>query len=181
MRSLSGLFLTLLLSFAAAQDGVTVTTTDALGETVVEVATTDINGIPTTSILTTLLPTGVTTTLTVVDPAGETVVEVVTGDGVGDTGTQTITTLLATTAPVAPPVGPVGQPGDTPDAAGAVTPYTYTTTDAAGDTIAATVLDYSAYTASYATQIPANNANANGNSNDALQRSPGWWGLGLSV
>ncbi|KAJ7454857.1 hypothetical protein FB451DRAFT_656900 [Mycena latifolia] len=192
----AGLFLALLLSFAAAQDN-TLTTQDANGQTIVEVTTTDLNGLPSTTIISTILPTGVTTTLTTTDNLGETVVEIVTGDGLGDSFTQVIQTLTTTTPVTTPVVGPVGQPGATPDTAGALTPYTYTTTNANGDTTAvvatftpsfattimpsatfkATVLDYSVYTASYATAQAADTSNSNG----ALQQRAGWWGLGLSA
>ncbi|KAJ7747348.1 hypothetical protein B0H16DRAFT_1555668 [Mycena metata] len=196
-------FLALVLPFAAAQ---TFTTTDLAGETIVENITLDPNGLPTTVILQTLAGAAgaagaaggaiTATTITTTDPAGETVVEVITGDGVGDSVTNTIQTIAAA-APVNP--GPVGQPGPT-GAAGLPTPFTYTTTDANGNTIAvkatftpsvattlpvsatfqATVLDYTDYTASYATQI-ATVANAKSNNSSASQRSPKWWGSCLSV
>ncbi|KAI0749950.1 hypothetical protein C8Q80DRAFT_1218954 [Daedaleopsis nitida] len=81
----------------------TITTTDALGQTVVEEITIDpLQGLPTTNILETLTaPTTATT------PAQ-------------DQGQQ----------------GPVGAPPGTTAAVGGATPYTYTTTDANGDTIA---------------------------------------------
>jgi len=127
---------------------------------------------------------------------GQTVVEVITGDGAGDSQTQTIATL---TPDAGGGQGPVGQPGPT-GAAGAATPFTYTTTNANGDTIPvvatftpsfattvmpsatfkATVMDYSVYTASYATQAPQA-ANANSNQNGALRQSTGWWGPCLSA
>ncbi|KAJ7188025.1 hypothetical protein C8R46DRAFT_7167 [Mycena filopes] len=202
MRPFSTLFFALVLpAFAAAQ---TVTTTDAAGETIVENITIDPNGIPTTVILQTIPPVGgaagagdaVTTTITTTDPAGETVVEVITGDGEGDSVTNTIQTIVA----VDQNPGPVGQPGPT-GAAGAPTPFTYTTTNAAGETIPvvatftpsvattnpvsatfqATVMDYSAYTASYATLVPAQNANSNSKNNSGFQRSPQWWATSLSV
>lgn len=104
-----------------------------------------------------------------------------------------------TITPVAQPVGPVGQPGPTGGTAGALTPYTYTTTNAAGDTIPvvatftpsfattvmpsvtfkATVLDYSDYTASYATAQVATSGNSN--SNGARQQSAAWWAPCVSV
>ncbi|KAJ7268773.1 hypothetical protein B0H12DRAFT_66824 [Mycena haematopus] len=127
--------------------------------------------------------------------AGDTLIELVTGDGLGDSVTQTLQTIPAAVAPAggAPAgQGPVGQPGPT-GAAGAPTPFTYTTTDAAGNTqqvvavftpsfgptvvpqltFQATVLDYSAYTASYGSGQQA------AAQNSAL-RNGGWWGLGLS-
>ncbi|KAJ6570272.1 hypothetical protein DFH09DRAFT_1313465 [Mycena vulgaris] len=199
MRRLSALFLVLLLPFAVAQDGQTLTIPDPAqaGQTIVEVITTDLNGLPSTTILSTVLPTGVTTTLTTTDAVGQTVVEVVTGDGLGDSATQILQTLTTTAAEVTQAPGPVGQPGPT-GAAGAPTPYTYTTTDALGETTAvvatftpsfattvmpsatfkATVLDYSVYTASYATQQATNQA---ANSNGASDQSRGWWGLGFGA
>ncbi|KAF7376330.1 Protein kinase domain-containing protein [Mycena sanguinolenta] len=174
--------LALPFTFAAAQ---TLTATDPdSGDVVVEDVTVDVNGNPTTVTLMT-----VAETITTVDPAGDTVVEYLTGDGQGVTVTQILQTL-----PAANPAGqgPVGQPGTT-GAAGAPTPFTYTTTNADGETrqvvatftpsfaptvvpsltFQATVLDYSAYTASYGT---AQQAAAQ---NSAL-RNGGWWGLGLS-
>ncbi|KAJ7045733.1 hypothetical protein C8F04DRAFT_1065976 [Mycena alexandri] len=195
----SSLFLALVLPFAAAQ---TVTTTDLAGETIIENITLDPNGLPTTVILQTLAGDAAaagaaTTTITTTDPAGETVVEVITGDGAGDSVTNTIQTIAAAVDPAGP--GPVGQPGPT-GAAGLPTPFTYTTTDANGNTVPvvatftpsvatavpvsatfqATVLGYSEYTASYATQI-ATVANAKSNNNSSSRRSPKWWGPCLSV
>ncbi|KAF7361711.1 hypothetical protein MVEN_00514700 [Mycena venus] len=193
MRRFSALFL-LILPFAAAQ---TVTTTDAAGETVVENITEDVNGIPTTIILQTLAAgAALTQTVTTTDAAGDTLIEVVTGDGLGDSVTQTIQTIPA--AQVGNQ-GPVGQPGPTGQP-GAPTPFTFTTTDANGatqqvvatftpsfpatvspvQTFQATVLDYSAYTASYVTGAAAAAANQQ-NQNGALQQSAGWWGLSLST
>ncbi|KAJ7116313.1 hypothetical protein C8R44DRAFT_792145 [Mycena epipterygia] len=190
----SALFFALFLPFALAQT--TTTTVDAAGETVVEIISTDVNGLPSTSIISTVVPgVAVTQTVTTTDAAGETVVEVITGDGQGNTATQTIQTIT----PVAQPVGPVGQPGPTDGTAGAPTPYTYTTTDAAGDTIPvvatftpsfattvmpsltfkATVLDYSVYTASYVTAQVATGGNSN--SNGARQQSAAWWAPCVSV
>ncbi|KAJ7178712.1 hypothetical protein C8R43DRAFT_468698 [Mycena crocata] len=191
-RHLPGLFLAFLLPFAAAQE--TLTTTDAVGQTIIEVITVgDLDGLPTTSTISTVLPTGVTTTLTTTDALGQTVVEVITGDGAGVTATQTIQTIPAGVETPDDP-GPVGQPGAT-GAAGALTPFTYTTTDANGITTAvvatftpsfattvmpsatfkATVMAYSDYTATYATAAVTQNANAN-NSNNGTRPSGSWWG-----
>jgi len=195
MRRFTALFLALVLPFAAAQ---TVTTTDAAGETIVENITEDVNGNPTTVILQTLVPAVQTQTVTTTDVAGDTIIEVILGNGQGDSLTQTIQTIPAAAQnPAGGGQGPVGQPGPT-GAAGAPTPFTYTTTDAAGNTkqvvavftpsfpatvsptqtFQATVLDYSQYTASYVT---AAQAAANNQQNGALQRSAGWWGPCLSV
>ncbi|KAJ7721737.1 hypothetical protein DFH07DRAFT_296301 [Mycena maculata] len=153
-----------------------------------------------TDILSTITPaaaaaTPFTSTITTTDAEAETVVEQIIGDAAGNLQTQILQTLPTTPAAV----GPVGQPATTEaDAtAGALTPYTYTTTNAAGNTIAvvatftpsfattvapsatfqATVLNYSQYLASYATQTPTQ---ASGNA--AVRPSPtGWWGPCLSV
>ncbi|KAJ7346843.1 hypothetical protein DFH08DRAFT_869534 [Mycena albidolilacea] len=177
-----------LLPFAAAQ---TVTVTDAVGEVIVENVTVDENGLPTTVTLLTIA-----STLTTTDRAGNTLVEVVTGDGQGDSTTQTIQTIPA--ADAGGGQGPVGQPGAT-GTPGAPTPFTYTTTDANGETTAviatftpsfattvipaqtfqATVLDYSAYTASYVTGQAAQAAQQQ--QNGALSRTGVWWGPCVSA
>ncbi|KAK7005711.1 hypothetical protein R3P38DRAFT_3039144 [Favolaschia claudopus] len=184
----------LVLPAAIAQ---TVTTTDALGETVIENLTVDLNGLPTTVILETL--TGVAaaaTTLTTTDAAGDTLIEVVATDADGDPVTRTIQTIPAAADPVGQGQGPVGQPGPT-GVPGAPTPFTYTTTDADGatrkvvatftptfpgtvtpqQTFQATVLDYSAYTANYITA----QAQAAANQNAASKRTPAWWAPCLTV
>ncbi|KAI0833773.1 hypothetical protein BC628DRAFT_1345271 [Trametes gibbosa] len=75
-------------------------------------------------------------TTTVVDPLGQTVVEIITLDLQGLPTTQTLQTLTTTTTtPLDGQQGPVGQPAPTVANAGP-TIYTYTTTDAGGDTIA---------------------------------------------
>ncbi|KAF7288725.1 Protein kinase domain-containing protein [Mycena chlorophos] len=215
----------ILASLTAAQ---TTTTTDAQGNTIVEVITTDPLGNPTTQILQTLAAgaagAATTTTATVTDAAGASivVVEAISTDVDGDTLTQTLQTLQTLQAAAGGPTtttvvdgagdtvveviangatqtistitddsnpagpggggGPVGQPATTPAqaTAGAPTPYTYTTTNAAGDTIqvlatftpslattvipsqtfSATILNYSQYLASYATQIQTQQAAA---------------------
>ncbi|RDX44004.1 hypothetical protein OH76DRAFT_1409487 [Lentinus brumalis] len=73
---------------------------------------------------------------TTIDELGQTVVEVTTLDDLGLPTTQTLLTLTSTatpttTTPAAGQVGPVGQPA-TPGTG--ITEYTYTTTDAAGNT-----------------------------------------------
>ncbi|KAI1786760.1 hypothetical protein LXA43DRAFT_1032386 [Ganoderma leucocontextum] len=76
-------------------------------------------------------------TVTTINPAGQTVVEVITVDPIlGVPTTQTLQTLTAiattqTTTPQQGNQGPVGQPQT---AAGGPTIYTYTTTDANGQT-----------------------------------------------
>ncbi|KAH9848444.1 hypothetical protein C2E23DRAFT_763747 [Lenzites betulinus] len=74
-------------------------------------------------------------TTTVVDALGETVVELITLDLQGLPSTQTLQTLTTTTTAADGQQGPVGQPAATATDAGP-TIYTYTTTDAAGDTVA---------------------------------------------
>ncbi|KAJ7650632.1 hypothetical protein FB45DRAFT_888318 [Roridomyces roridus] len=110
------LFAALLFSFAAAQ---TVTVTDGAGDVIVEVLTTDADGDPTTSIVSTVLPTAFTSTITATDPAGDVVQEQIIGDGDGNTQTQILQTLT-----------PAG-------AAAANTPFTstITTTNAAQQTV----------------------------------------------
>jgi len=186
----SALFLALAVpfTFTAAQ---TITATDPnSGDIIEENITVDLNDIPTTVTIATLAET-----ITTTDAAGDTLIEYITGNGLGVTVTTTLQTILAAAAGGggAGGQGPVGAPGAT-GGAGLPTPFTYTTTDANGDTRAvvatftpsfagtvipsetfqATVLDYTAYTASYATA-----QQAAANSNGAL-RNGGWWGLGLS-
>ncbi|KAI8969863.1 hypothetical protein BD414DRAFT_502391 [Trametes punicea] len=78
-------------------------------------------------------------TITTIDALGETVVEVITIDpNLGIPTTETLQTLTATTTTTPPPEvqqGPVGQPQPTLNNA-APTVYTYTTTNALGETTA---------------------------------------------
>ncbi|KAK7678551.1 hypothetical protein QCA50_018423 [Cerrena zonata] len=91
--------------------GQTQTVVDDLGQTVVEVVTTNALGLFTTQTLQTLLTTALTTATT----------------------TTPLTTAATTTTPDGQQ-GPVGQPATTPQEAGP-TQYVYTTTDALGNTI----------------------------------------------
>ncbi|KAF8210517.1 hypothetical protein K438DRAFT_1959766 [Mycena galopus ATCC 62051] len=156
----SALFLALAVpfTFTAAQ---TITATDPnSGDIIEENITVDLNDIPTTVTIATLAET-----ITTTDAAGDTLIEYITGDGLGDTVTTTL--------------GWGWGCGWSGPGRGAwcdgwcrlADPFTYTTTDANGDTRAvvatftpsfagtvipsetfqATVLDYTAYTASYAT------------------------------
>lgn len=100
--------------------------------------------------------------ITTTNAAGVSIVEQVTTNAFGQSVTQVLQTLggavttsasqttqtAATTAPTTSPTatatattaiqGPVGQPGTTPVTPGGPTPYTYTTTDANGNTVIAT-------------------------------------------
>ncbi|KAA1467427.1 hypothetical protein DENSPDRAFT_926599 [Dentipellis sp. KUC8613] len=91
-----------------------ITTTDDLGNTIVEQVTTDALGDPITQIIQTLASTPALSTPSALS-------------------TTTTTSSLTSTTPLAAPVqqGPVGQPG--PTAAQGETPFVYTTTDADGD------------------------------------------------
>ncbi|KAI0325097.1 hypothetical protein GY45DRAFT_1330810 [Cubamyces sp. BRFM 1775] len=78
--------------------------------------------------------------ITTTDELGQTVVELITIDpNLGIPTTETLQTLTTTTTPAAavpdPQQGPVGQPQPTVGDAGP-TVYTYTTTDASGETVA---------------------------------------------
>ncbi|KAF7315528.1 Protein kinase domain-containing protein [Mycena indigotica] len=168
----------------------TFTTTLPAGQTVVEVVGVDADGNTQTNTIQTIQagPNAATTT-TVVDAAGETVVEVIQNGA-----TQTIQTLAPGSGP-----GPVGQPPQgNPVNPGQPTPFTYTTTNAAGNTIQvvatftpsvattiapsatfkATVLNYSQYLASYATKIQTQAANANSR-NSASSLSCSTWMAGV--
>ncbi|KAI0077280.1 hypothetical protein K474DRAFT_1661888 [Panus rudis PR-1116 ss-1] len=137
----------LVFAFAApvwGQLAQTITTIDALGETIVEVVTTDVLGLATTQTLQTL------------------------------TGTSTSSQTTATTTTPDIQQGPVGMPPTVTPVAGN-TVYTYTTTDANGDTIAVadtftptfaatktpavtttgTILDYSEWLSMVGTNTPS--------------------------
>ncbi|KAI5116384.1 hypothetical protein M0805_005881 [Coniferiporia weirii] len=155
---------------AALVHAQTVTTTDALGETVIEVATLDVNGLPTTEILQTVT--------TAADPGDE-------------------TTAAATTTTTPLNQGPVAQPAATETGE---TIFTYTTTDANGDTTAivdtftpsfvegttlppqtytGTVLDYSSWLSLVGTNTVA--ADASTNSARAGRVSRGACGAGAAL
>jgi len=110
--------LTALLLWAATANAQTLTVTNNLGATVVEFITENGAGIATTQILQTIVGAASTssTPLTASNPLLQTAVP-----------TTTSTTPIQ--------IGPVGQPASQP-AAGGPTPYTYTTTDANGKTVA---------------------------------------------
>ncbi|KAJ8586256.1 hypothetical protein M405DRAFT_864732 [Rhizopogon salebrosus TDB-379] len=159
-------------SWAYAQ---TVTTTNAAGETVVEVVT--------------LLPAGVLTTdilQTITGPVLPTTTAATTS-----TTSNTILQTLSTTS-TTKQQGPVGQPAPTTNLTpGGPTPYTYTTTNAAGQTVAVegtftptgpattlptptttgSIMNYSSYTAIYGTATPTSGGRL------AFSLSSGWYGL----
>ncbi|OJA16473.1 hypothetical protein AZE42_06875 [Rhizopogon vesiculosus] len=158
-------------SWAYAQ---TVTTTDAAGNSIVEVVTQIPPGIPTTEILETIIAPTLTTTTP-----------------------STTNTILQTTTSTTKQQGPVGQPAQTTNLTpGGPTPYTYTTTNAAGETTAlvgtftptgpATVLpdptttgvimNFSSYVASYGSVA----ATASGG-RQAFSLSSGWHGVAVSM
>jgi len=158
-------------SWAYAQ---TVTTTDAAGETIVQVVT--------------LLPAGVETTQTLQTITGP-VLPTTTTSTTSNTILQTLTTATTTTKQQ----GPVGQPAATTNLTpGGPTPFTYTTTNAAGSTVAvegtfiptgpATVLpsttttgsimDYSSYQAIFGTTTGSTSGGR-----QAFSLSSGWYGL----
>ncbi|KAG2364547.1 hypothetical protein BDR07DRAFT_1354819 [Suillus spraguei] len=163
----------LCVSWAHAQ---TVTTTNIAGATVVEDVTVNLNGIATTQILETIT-TSILSTTTTTTPGG----------------TQTVATTTSTTQNQ----GPVEQPGSTALVPGGPTPYTYTTTNAAGSTIAVvatftptgpatvlptpmttgTILNYSSYIASVGTSAAA----TSGATRRSFSLSGGWYGLVAST
>ncbi|KAH9999189.1 hypothetical protein BJV74DRAFT_823462 [Russula compacta] len=130
-----------LLSLVLAQ---TVTVTNAAGASVVELVTTNALGQSITQTLQTLQP-GSTTSNTATTA---------TSTSAATAATSASTTSSSTTAAVTTPTqvqqGPVGQPATTPESAGGLTPYVYTTTDANGNfvTVSAT------FTPSFAATTP---------------------------
>ncbi|KAJ6612250.1 hypothetical protein B0H10DRAFT_1952410 [Mycena sp. CBHHK59/15] len=176
--------LALLLPFAAAQ---TITTTDALGETIVEAITTDALGEATTQILQTLTPAATAVTVTLQDAAGQTVVELITGDGLGDSPNN-----HPGPGPSRPARHEHGDSGGTHTVYihndrcnGATTAVLATFTPSFATTIPpsltfkATVLDYSAYLTSYVTQVAT--ANTDTGSNGAWKQGSGLWGVCIAT
>ncbi|KAG2076553.1 hypothetical protein BDR04DRAFT_1003154 [Suillus decipiens] len=181
MKSAILVAIALCVSWAYAQ---TVTTTNNAGATVVEDVTVNLNGLATTQILwvklsfTSLKETITTTTTTSTTTPG---------------GLQTVATTTSTTQNQ----GPVEQPGSTALVPGGPTPYTYTTTNAAGSTIAVvatftpsgpatvlptptttgTILNYSSYLASVGTSAAA----TSGATRRSFSLSSGWYGLVAST
>ncbi|KAG1726263.1 uncharacterized protein EDB91DRAFT_1254405 [Suillus paluster] len=113
-------------SWAYAQ---TETITNAAGNTVVEVVTLNPAGLPTTQILQTIIGTALTTALTTNTLS--------TTSTTSTTTTNPILQTIATTSTTKGQQGPVEQPASTTVLVpGGPTPYTYTTTNAAGSTVA---------------------------------------------
>ncbi|KAF9243560.1 hypothetical protein BU15DRAFT_43122 [Melanogaster broomeanus] len=116
---MTNLYSTVLLLWAVAANAQTLTVTNNVGATVVEYVTQNAVGVPTTQILQTISNTLDSLT--------------------SSTPRTTSNPLLQNTSPTATSttpvqVGPVGQPASEPPAGGP-TPYTYTTTNADGETI----------------------------------------------
>ncbi|KAG2146070.1 uncharacterized protein EDB93DRAFT_1149480 [Suillus bovinus] len=156
----------------------TLTTTNIAGATVVEVVTTNpVNGLATTQTLRQTITTNTLSTTTSTTTPGT---------------LQTIATTSTT-----PNQGPVGQPGTTVLTPGGPTPYTYTTTNAAGSTVAVlatftptgpatvlptpsttgTILNYSSYLASVGTSAAATSSATR----RVFSVSSGWYGLVAST
>ncbi|KAF9223597.1 hypothetical protein BS17DRAFT_817236 [Gyrodon lividus] len=117
--------LTVLLLWAASTNAQTETVVNNAGATVVEVVTVNPVGVPTTQILQTIIGSSLSNPLNSLTSS---------------TPLTTSNPLLQTTVPIATSttpgqVGPVGQPASQPPAGGP-TPYTYTTTNANGETVA---------------------------------------------
>ncbi|KIJ66803.1 hypothetical protein HYDPIDRAFT_85163 [Hydnomerulius pinastri MD-312] len=179
MRSLH---LAAILLWATWVNAQTETVVNAAGATVVEVLTDNAAGVPVTQILQTIV--GSTSSLS--NPLNPLT---------SSTPLTSSNPLLAspTAATTSVPVGPVGQPAPTPVEAGGPTPYTYTTTNADGETVAlegiftptgpatvlpnptttGTVLNYSSWKAMVGTNtVPANAA-----SHISTPISTGWYCL----
>lgn len=180
MKSILLAAIALCASWAHAQ---TLTVTNINGATVVEVITLNPLGLATTQILQTItgpttnpLPTNtLSTSTTSTTPGG-------------------VLQTIATTSTTQQNQGPVEQPGSTVLTPGGPTPYTYTTTNAAGATVAVlgtftptgpatvlptptttgTILNYSSYVASVGTPSAAATSGATRRS---FSLSSGWHGL----
>ncbi|EGN99039.1 hypothetical protein SERLA73DRAFT_168593 [Serpula lacrymans var. lacrymans S7.3] len=163
----------------------TATVVDGAGYTVVEVVTIDpALGLPTTEILRTLTGTGA-----ISSPTSSTTPLLAT--------TPTSTAALTTTTTAAQQQGPVGQPAPTQAQVGGPTPYTYTTTDADGNTetllgtfiptgpesvlptptTTGTILDYS----SWLGLVGTNTLPAQSSARVSWQLSGGWFGVMLGT
>ncbi|KAG1781786.1 hypothetical protein EV702DRAFT_607161 [Suillus placidus] len=184
MKSVLLAAITLCASWAYAQ---TLTVTNINGATVVEVVTVNpINGLATTQTLQTINTALTTTSLTTNTLSTTTTT---TSNGVLQT--------IATTSTTQQNQGPVEQPGSTVLIPGGPTPYTYTTTNAAGSTVAVlatftptgpatalptptttgTIINYSSYLASVGTSAAA----TSGATRRAFSLSSGWYGLVAST
>ncbi|KAI0039873.1 hypothetical protein FA95DRAFT_1566869 [Auriscalpium vulgare] len=131
MRSTPRVVLVISLVVAAARAQQLVTTTNALGLTIVEQITTDALGETITNILQTL-PAGVSTALpSTPAPTSPAVPTSTTPASTTPASTTPISTAQITTTP--DQVGPVGTPAPLPT--DSETPFVYLTTDANGNTI----------------------------------------------
>ncbi|GLB33277.1 hypothetical protein LshimejAT787_0101610 [Lyophyllum shimeji] len=185
------LWLCLVALLAVTADAQTATVVDGNGNTVVQVVTTDPQGLPTTSVVSTLPPAGGAPATT---PATSTPTPPTQATQPATTAATTTTTPVQP-ANTQPPgqQGPVGQPEATSFKAGGVTPYTYTTiidgvtsvlvdnftpTNPATQrpTVGAsgTILDYSSWLAQYGPPSTSSAANTG-----YVPPSPaaGWWGV----
>ncbi|KAG1821559.1 uncharacterized protein BJ212DRAFT_1545914 [Suillus subaureus] len=183
MKSIVLAVIALCASWAHAQ---TLTVTNIAGATVVEVVTVNPNnGLATTQTLwvKSQTVTGVTT-----NPLSTNTLSTATTTG----PLQTIATTTTTQNQ-----GPVEQPGSTVLVPGGPTPYTYTTTNAAGSTVAViatftptgpatvlptptttgTIINYSSYLASAGTSA----VGTSGATRQAFSLSSGWYGLVAST
>ncbi|KAI6025815.1 hypothetical protein F5J12DRAFT_810535 [Pisolithus orientalis] len=173
MRVIQFLNFLLWVAWASAQ---TQTVPDAAGATVVEVLTTDARGAAATSILSTLSPSTTTNSLL---------------------NQLTQTTATATTSTPAGGGGVVEQPASEALTPGGPTPYTYTTTNALGETVTmegiftptgpatvlptptttGTILNYSSWLA----MVGTNTVAANAAGRISLSIATGWYCLVVMV
>ncbi|KAI5998824.1 hypothetical protein EDD15DRAFT_2242061 [Pisolithus albus] len=173
MRVLHSLNILLWVAWSSAQ---VLTVPEAAGGTVVEVVTTNALGIAATSILSTLAPS---TTNTLLNPLTQTTASTTTTAAGGGGG------------------GVVEQPASVAATPGGPTPYTYTTTNALGQTVAlqgiftptgpatvlptptttGTILDYSSWLA----MVGTNTVAANAASGMSLSIATGWYCLVVMV
>lgn len=182
MKSVLLAAIALCASWAHAQ---TLTVTNINGATVVEVITLNPLGLATTQILQTI--TGPAT-----NPLTSNTLSTTTSTTPGG-----VLQTIATTSTTQQNQGPVEEPGSTVLTPGGPTPYTYTTTNAAGATVAVlgtftptgpatvlptptttgTIINYSSYLASVGTSAAA----TSGATRRAFSLSSGWYGLVASA
>ncbi|KAI9510733.1 hypothetical protein F5148DRAFT_1281607 [Russula earlei] len=129
MKAFSAILLILSLRFSVLAQQL-ITTTNAAGNTIVEQITTNAFGQSLTQVLQTLGPGGAATTSTALTSPTISLASVTT-----QPTSRTAATAATTTQGQQ---GPVGQPGTTPTTPGGPTPFTYTTTDASGNTLVTT-------------------------------------------
>ncbi|THH07742.1 hypothetical protein EW146_g9221 [Bondarzewia mesenterica] len=121
-----------------------ITTTNVLGQTIVESITVDALGDPTTIILQTLAPGQITSSISATSAT------LATSATSAITSTASTSTTSLTTRTTSQQQGPVAQPASTTVAQGD-TPYVYTTTDANGDYTSVSAIFTPAFPA---TQVP---------------------------